>query len=465
MAGGLDPTNVQIKLDTAAELKKLNKLGDAENIYLSILQSDARHLGATIGLAQVKSSQMNRSKSLSLFRHAELISPQRTDIQLEIGHLLRQLGQLDEAAAIFQRVLALESHNLVAYTRLAHVKRDQRDQIGSLATLEAATKIAPQNPRLQLEIATDLRELNRLDEAEAVLSTLLKQYPENVDALIGLGHVKRRQKHPAAALAAFEAAAELDPDRLPIKLEVASELRSLDLITEAEAVIEAILAVDAKNVAALIASGHIKRQHGDRTASLIQFERAAAYDTRHVGARLEIASELRELGRFKEAEQAIISALQIDPCHAQAHAQYGFLLRRQGDAQKALLELEHAAKYAPENTRFRIEIALAHRELGNSMKAEAILTEIVDKNPEDVSARSALSTLFVESYRLSEAEQLLASAPFAIPSVESYLARARLYRRSGDRARALEFFERALELSPKNMSAISEIIEEAQSPR
>ena len=124
---------------------------------------------------------------------------------------------------------------------LGHVARRRGDRATALAYFEAAAALDPNNLPVKLEVAADLRELGRLDEAEAVLQEILKQAPQHVGARLGLGHVARRRGDRGTALAYFEAAAALDPNNLPVKLEVAADLRELGRLDEAEAVLQEIL--------------------------------------------------------------------------------------------------------------------------------------------------------------------------------------------------------------------------------
>ena len=71
---------------------------------------------------------------------------------------------------------------------------------------------------------------------------------QDIDALVKLAHVARREGDRAAALAAFEAAAAANPTRVGLKAEVASELRKLGRLDEAEALLRQALAIDPQHV-------------------------------------------------------------------------------------------------------------------------------------------------------------------------------------------------------------------------
>jgi tetratricopeptide (TPR) repeat protein len=85
--------------------------------------------------------------------------------------------------------------------------RSVGDRAGALASYEAAAAADPQRPGVLVDIASVLRELGRLDEAEAALQRLLAVEPLHFGGLVERGHVLRRRGDRAGALASYEAAA------------------------------------------------------------------------------------------------------------------------------------------------------------------------------------------------------------------------------------------------------------------
>uniref|UniRef100_UPI00191EDBF7 tetratricopeptide repeat protein n=1 Tax=Microvirga soli TaxID=1854496 RepID=UPI00191EDBF7 len=172
---------------------------------------------------------------------------------------------------------------------LSRQARSRGDRTASLCHLRAALAADPNQISFKIEVAADLRELGRLDEAEAVLQEILKQAPQHAGARIWLGHVARRRGDRAAALTYFEAAAELEPHNLPVKLEVAADLRELGRLDEAEAVLQEILKQAPQHAGARIALGHVARRRGDRAAALTYFEAAAELEPHNLPVKLEVA--------------------------------------------------------------------------------------------------------------------------------------------------------------------------------
>ena len=222
-AEALDPSNTQLKLDVATELRSLDRSADAEHVYQTIRQSDPQNLAATIGLAQIRSQQRARESSLELFREAHRLNHQHLGVRLEIGRLLRELNRLDDAEHVYKQLLDGGHQDARAAIGLSLVYRAQNDREKSLATLKAAAEFNSKNVKLQVEIALDLRHLGRTIEAGLILARLVAEDPQNFDARIALGHVKRQQGDRLGSLAQFQHASDLNPSHPGPSLQIAQD--------------------------------------------------------------------------------------------------------------------------------------------------------------------------------------------------------------------------------------------------
>jgi tetratricopeptide (TPR) repeat protein len=118
---------------------------------------------------------------------------------------LRESGRLDEAAGMLRQILDVDPHDVGALAELGRVRRRQGDRAAALAAFEAAVAGNSSHAGLKAEMAGELRQLGRLDEAETVLLGVLERQPQQVDALVGLAQIARRRGDRATSLAMFEA--------------------------------------------------------------------------------------------------------------------------------------------------------------------------------------------------------------------------------------------------------------------
>ena len=87
------------------------------------------------------------------------------------------------------------------------------DRAGAVATLEAALAGHPQNPGVRAEFAYLLRDLGRIEDAEAAFHRVLARQPENVAALNYLGYMlAERGERLDESVRYLKKALEIEPD-------------------------------------------------------------------------------------------------------------------------------------------------------------------------------------------------------------------------------------------------------------
>jgi len=343
--------------------------------------------------------------------------------------------------------------------------REQRKQgarAEALAAFEAAAEATPDNDGIQVEIACELRALDRVDDARQVLDGILVRAPHFTNALIELGHLSRRQNNQRGALAAFEGAAANHPEHVGLQLEIVRSLRALDRLDEAEARLVKVLATHPGDLAALIERGHLSRRQGDLAGALAAFEVAAAIDKSHAGIRLEIAETLRALGRTGEAEKALRRVLKSNPADASALIRLTRLLADAGRADEAgALFDKVAATLAGNRGVASAAVYVARR----SERSEAALRFLDQAVAADGGNLDLALDLAAERRRRGDidaarklAERVLATIP---GHVGAWMEIGYQRRAANDREGAMAAFAAAARREPPPVQALVEVANEA----
>jgi tetratricopeptide (TPR) repeat protein len=203
-----------------------------------------------------------------MFERAAAASPTRPSLKALVAGELREIGRISDAEAVLQDVLSIHPDDFDALTGLAQIARDRGNRSDSLALLERAAKTYPRHAGLKGLMASDQRELGRLDEAERLLREVLQVQPGHLDALTALGQIARAPGDHAAALAWLEAAAIAHPEDAGSKVSAAAELRELDRIGEAERLLRQVLGSHPQHADARVGLGHIERNAATRARRL-----------------------------------------------------------------------------------------------------------------------------------------------------------------------------------------------------
>jgi tetratricopeptide (TPR) repeat protein len=314
-AAAHDPSRTATKVEIARELLGLGRLDEAEALLRDVLATEPHHVGAWIESAQVQRRRENHPGALAHFEAAAAIEPNHLGIKVELARELSALGRLDEADAILRTVRTAEPRNLGALVETGHLRRQRGDRAGSLAAFAAAGTIEPRHQGVKLELARDLRALDRLDEAEAVQSVLLDIDPGNVGALVERGHVRRRRADHIGAISAFEAASVHAPHNRDITIELVRDLQALDRLDDAETLLRKALDADPGHTQTAMQLGQLLRSRGDRRGALEAFRAAAARSPHRAGPLVELAREQWTAGVADEANESLRRALDVEPGH------------------------------------------------------------------------------------------------------------------------------------------------------
>jgi lipopolysaccharide biosynthesis glycosyltransferase/Tfp pilus assembly protein PilF len=162
--------SVQLKLGRL--LKQLGRLDAAAACFRAALERVPEHASALIALGEIARFQGDRATALGFFQAAERSEARRPRLRIQIADLLRELHHFDEAESAYRSVLDASAGDVRALVGLGNLHRDRGDNAAALAFFEAAVAKAPEHRDAWFHLVRALRELCRIDEANAVLGRL-----------------------------------------------------------------------------------------------------------------------------------------------------------------------------------------------------------------------------------------------------------------------------------------------------
>jgi tetratricopeptide (TPR) repeat protein len=193
-----------------------------------------------------QASQTNHALATDANSQAGLPEVERqVPIHLDAVAALRKATE-----SVYQIILEKQPTEYRAPLNLGYLARERGDAAAALSYFEVARAANPRRTRPKLEMAQELRTLSRLDEAEVLYLSLLREQPKLVRALAGLGHIARTRGEHRLSLNYYQAALETDPTRTDLKLKVAAQLRKLLRFRDAAEIYRSVLAEDPDHAAA-----------------------------------------------------------------------------------------------------------------------------------------------------------------------------------------------------------------------
>jgi tetratricopeptide (TPR) repeat protein len=252
-------------------------------------------------------------------------------------------------------------------------------------------------------------EAGRLDEAERILSEIVRQQPDSAAANLYLGLVHFRAGRSAAARPLLERAVSLSPAS-------ARAWKTLGLVTMSNGDLNGALPAlgkaceldenDEEGCYFLARNLHaLGRYESARDA----FEKTLRAAPKPMLSKVHRAIALNFVALFlpAEAERHFVKAIQLagpsrngeDP-----RVDYGAFLFRQGRTQEALPPLEQAVRDAPSSARANMEWGRVLLHLNRTNEAAACLEKTVGLEPDNWSAHLLLGQAYLRLGRTSQGE-------------------------------------------------------------
>lgn len=343
--------------------------------------------------------------------------------KLEAGDFYRRTGKLDQAAALFQRGADAGNGRRLEYLqRLAGVRIEQK----------------------------------RIEEASAVLETLLKESPGDTDALYSRAALRMasgKQEEMRQALDQFTKLVEQAPDKLDYRLSQAKAYRDLGQGEKAAIAYEEILKRQPKNRVVLREMADLSIRAQKPMEALGYAERLIELSPRDPGTRLVRTSAWALQRRWPEVKTELRRLTTEYPELTEAWLQLATVNidgRNFVEAERILLRLQQKN---PKDIRILRRLAALYQAQGQGRKALAMVQKELGGKPER-DARTLVAGAAAQAGETDLALELVRKMTLDFPGdAEHWSALGELQQRAGKQTEAIYSFEQATKLAPNQADA------------
>jgi tetratricopeptide (TPR) repeat protein len=356
---------------------------------------------------------------------------------------------------------APEAPRLLAERAIVRVHRGQRD--GALDDAKEAVRLAPDFPAALRARAMAHGERGELAAAREAIDRAIRLDPRFAAGYLTRSAVADEQGDLARALEDAEQAVRLDPDWPEALLQRAEARHALDLDDLAVADARRALVVQPGLSQALVLLAQLTGPQVGRVEAekllgqALQAADAALHDDPDdLLARLYRITALALLRRHEEAEKEAKRAADRHPENGDLRGLLGGVRLLAGRPEPAVADLTAAARLVPESASPLRLRALARLRQFDRTAAAADLAAAIKLAPLDPRARWKRAELLRDddpAAALADCDWAVAHYPNAW---HAYVARARVFRRSGDPDRCLADLATAARLAPANPAPLSE---------
>jgi putative PEP-CTERM system TPR-repeat lipoprotein len=482
----------QRAFENGERLYLAGKYPDAAIEYQKALQHDLKFGPARFKLAEAYAASGNlRSAYPEYLRAADLL-PDDLDVQVKAGNMLLLGRRFQEAKDKARAVLTRDPNHLAGLILLGNALAGLRDLDNAVAVTARAADIDPERAGVYSNLGTLQLARGEREEADKAFALAVERNPNDVSAWLAQGNFFRAVGELDRAEASFKRAVDIAPahpranrvlaahyldtnrpDRAEPFLRVVAESQNddgswMDLadfylstkrFEEARRVLTRVLerknSFEARSRLALVAHADGKVDEAHRILDEI-----LKSDPNNAAAQaLEARLRLRE-NRPDEALLSARAALQSDSQSAEAHFILGLIhVSRNSleDARKAFLQV---LAINPTAADAKLELARLHTARGEFDAAIGFAKETIATQPENLNARLVLArSLMVRPEDHPRARVVLDELLSKYPSSAAvHTALGAFYLSSGQRDTARRQFERALQLDPAFLEALTSLM-------
>jgi tetratricopeptide (TPR) repeat protein len=294
---------------------------------------------------------------------------------------LSEVGRHDEADQLLHAASERFPDDPSLSIEMARAAMARRDWPVALSRWAIVRTRIPDHPAAVSGEAVALRELQRFDEADALLAQAAEKLQNEPAVFIDRAWIAQRRGDLAESLKRWEQVREKFPGLLVGYTGAATALRDLKRVDEAEAML--LLAIERfpSDPGASIEFAWLAHRRRDWPEAIRRWD-AARERFPHTPVPLTAGcAALRELRRFNEAEARIQDACERFPTDMTAFIESAWLANSQRDWPTALQRWERVRDRFPERPEFHVRVCETLTELWRFDEAEAKLAEGMARFP------------------------------------------------------------------------------------
>jgi Tfp pilus assembly protein PilF len=324
-----------------------------------------------------------------------------------------------EAIIEYRRAIQSDPRLGPARLQLAFAYAATGDGVNALREYVRAAELMPEDRDAQTKAGTFMLLAGQFNDAQALAERMLKRDANDAHAHVLLANALAGLKDAEGAVAAFEKAVSLDPDRSSTY----SELGSVQLVS------------------------------GNREAAERAYRKAVEIDPKSANAHMALANYLAATGDVRAAEQEIRTALSLNPKHTVANRAMAMYLMITGKAAEAEPHLKVVADATP-GVEPKYFLAEYYVRLNRPDDARAILEPLVKDEDAFVGASVRLARLEAMAGKNAEAHRLIESALAREPkNADALITLGKLHLTEGNTVNALSTLKTAVEADPRSVQA------------
>lgn len=381
-------------------------------------------------------------------RESLVRDPDLAEARLTLAGLALAEADGEAARAEYRALLARDPANVAALLGLAQLDQQSGALDEAAAHLQAAIAADPGNiaPRLALVRLALARD--DLATARRVVDQAATSHPANPEVATLDGLLRFREGRSQAAVGAFRAAADRDPERAQRWLNLARAQAASGDLGGAQASLRRARSLAPRAPQVLLTAAQVELELGNLDAArgfARELQAAAPASAQGFGVEAEVSA--RE-GDARDADRLFVSAYEREPAFETAFR--SFQARREAGFPEPAALLARWLQVRPEDVQARLLVAQTLQDEGSLAPALRQYEQALRRDPDNVVALNNAAWLLGETGEpargLDYSRRAVAIAPELAPVLDTH---GWLLVQSGRVAEGLEYLQRAVQRAPR----------------
>jgi tetratricopeptide (TPR) repeat protein len=368
-------------------------------------------------------------------------------------------GRLDEAAALYELILAGQPHHPDALHYFGVVCYQRGDYGRAVELIGIAAGLIPGSPDCHCNLAEAYRGLGKYEEAEASSRRALSLRPKYPEALLNLAAALFQQRRFQDAEQACRSALNLRPEFPAAVLALADALREQWRIGESLAQYRRALELAPESWAAHANYGLLLVRRGEWEEGLRHCREAVGLASGEALPWQNLGAVLLEYGSIAEAMGALEEALKLAPDSTSLCLVIGGAWAQMADYAEARRWFAKALDLDSNLTLARCLLADVTLEAGDAEEAARIYGEVMEKEPQRAEALVGLARAWLDQGdvdgSVAHFREALRLRPEAAPL---HILLGETLSTAGDLAGAIDCQRKAIELDPNSAGAYGSLL-------
>jgi len=391
-------TNAEAFAVKAAVLFRLGNSADAVDFAKQSLNLDPTIADAVAVLASERVREKDYEGALAILDGAIAKDGSASVLQLLRVQVLSALGRTDDVRAAYLKLVE-ENPEDANYRRLLVTALIEKGQLEEArAQLVEIARLLPKQNEAKLDIVRMDYRIGGRAKADETFKKLIADNPEELDLKFAFGAFLREQKDPAAAEQIYAGIVSRKGAELDEILRAQNEIAAIRIVegkrTEAEAIITAILAKDARDTGALTKRAGFKIDAGDIDGAVADLRLVVNDSPDSWPARLLLAAAFEQKGDLNLAESEYALAVENAKRAGRPSHLFARYLVRQNKKDRAAKVLTDSLAVDPsdqENLKLLAALRLDQQDWRGAEEAAKALAEV---NKDDAIVGSILGAAY-----------------------------------------------------------------------